>query len=384
MEADDPAETVVSKVPMMSDLTRFVASSQIRIDDIKEFVASTDNIGKRFLEKYVVLSTSGTTGVPGYFLWDVRHFGCTRGIFYQRLLAPYVGLTSYLKWFFGRSLRCCAVVNRVHSAGLLGILHMPWLIRRMFRYKILDLGRNWTDIVDEIAGWECEFLFTYPSVLEILLGHWEERQRFPKINFIITVWERVPTQLRARMKAAMPEAKIIESYSSTECSSMGIYCELGQLHWNEDACHIQSIAEDGTPVSAGTFGDAILVTNFYNRVQPIVRYRVEDRLRIVQQPCPCGSPFRVLELSGRTEDVLILMDSSGHPFSLLPIMIETNVFLKMNNVSQFQVIQTGAASITVRMVLSSGDQTDTATRVKRGFDELITRQGLSADIAYEL
>jgi phenylacetate-CoA ligase len=50
----------------------------------------------------------------------------------------------------------------------------------------------------------------------------------------------------------------------------------------------------------------ILLTCFSNRAMPLVRYRVEDRGRLLPEPCACGRPHPVLaDLEGRTGDLLL-------------------------------------------------------------------------------
>src|SRR5262249_19698590 len=48
----------------------------------------------------------------------------------------------------------------------------------------------------------------------------------------------------------------------------------------------------------------LYVTNLSNLAQPLIRYELTDELRILDEPCPCGSAFRrVNDIEGRSDDL---------------------------------------------------------------------------------
>lgn len=60
-------------------------------------------------------------------------------------------------------------------------------------------------------------------------------------------------------------------------------------------------------MAAGEPGARLLVTNFHNLVQPIIRLEVSDVLTIEPEPCLCGRTLvRAREIEGRSDDVLRL------------------------------------------------------------------------------
>jgi phenylacetate-coenzyme A ligase PaaK-like adenylate-forming protein len=65
-------------------------------------------------------------------------------------------------------------------------------------------------------------------------------------------------------------------------------------------------------VPAGTPGAKWLLTNLYNRVQPLIRYEVDDVLTLSPEPCACGRPFALIaSIGGRSDEVLRLPASEG-------------------------------------------------------------------------
>jgi len=84
------------------------------------------------------------------------------------------------------------------------------------------------------------------------------------------------------------------------------------MHLFEDAAMVEVVDEDDRPVPAGVWGASVLVTPFHNRLQPLIRYRLSDELRLSDERCPCGRPFRVLDgLKGRAEEYLTLPALEG-------------------------------------------------------------------------
>ena len=73
------------------------------------------------------------------------------------------------------------------------------------------------------------------------------------------------------------------------------------------------------PSPRGRLADGVLVTNLANRVQPIIRYQMGDRVAIEPDPCVCGSPFPQIQVIGRSDDILTFLTPQGEPIHILPI-----------------------------------------------------------------
>jgi phenylacetate-CoA ligase len=58
-------------------------------------------------------------------------------------------------------------------------------------------------------------------------------------------------------------------------------------------------------VPPGEQGERVLLTIFSRRTQPLIRYEISDLLRVSEEKCDCGRPFRCMaEIEGRREDIL--------------------------------------------------------------------------------
>ena len=99
------------------------------------------------------------------------------------------------------------------------------------------------------------------------------------------------------------------SYSATETGPIGFQCsdcDDDVYHIHEDAMFVEIVDEEnGSAVSIGEAG-AVLVTPFSDTGLRLLRYRVGDRARFIDEPCSCGSKFRRLQLLGRADENLNL------------------------------------------------------------------------------
>ena len=60
----------ITKVELMEHFDEVVSDPAVRKVEVSDYIADLDNIGKPYLSKYMVWTTSGTTGTPGIFLED--------------------------------------------------------------------------------------------------------------------------------------------------------------------------------------------------------------------------------------------------------------------------------------------------------------------------
>jgi phenylacetate-coenzyme A ligase PaaK-like adenylate-forming protein len=128
----------------------------------------------------------------------------------------------------------------------------------------------------------------------------------------------------------------------------------------------------------------VLVTNLLNHAQPLLRYRLHDRICVDDVPCPCGSPFVRVQLQGRSDDVLFLHDGErfqAHP----PIPWETSL-LGLPGLRQFALVHEEQNLLRWSVVVDEGADIDhvvaaVSQRVRRYLGEHGLLPGVSFSVA---
>jgi phenylacetate-coenzyme A ligase PaaK-like adenylate-forming protein len=150
-------------------------------------------------------------------------------------------------------------------------------------------------------------------------------------------------------------AKVGNTWGSTEIGGPTYSCTEGWLHVIGDWIILEPVDADFRPVPPGEESDTVLVTNLANRVQPILRYDLGDRVLQRPDPCPCGNPLPAIRIQGRSAEVLRFPTQAGEDVSIPPLAFEID---HMPGVDLSQVVQTTPTNLLVRLRFASGADPD--------------------------
>src|SRR5215475_4981039 len=114
-------------------------------------------------------------------------------------------------------------------------------------------------------------------------------------------------------------------YGLTELGGPGVSVECHRhdgLHLLEDHYYAEVIdPATGAALPAGHPGELVL-TSLRREASPVIRYRTRDRTVLVDEPCPCGSPFRRMrKIHGRTDDMLVVRGENVFPSQVEDILL---------------------------------------------------------------
>lgn len=150
-------------------------------------------------------------------------------------------------------------------------------------------------------------------------------------------------------------------------------CIAQHFHVNEDWTIVEAVDEDNRPVPFGQQSAKILITNLANFIQPIIRFKVTDRVIMHKEPCSCGKNGLWLELEGRTDDILTF--SGGKriaPLGLYAILKE------IHTIRRFQVVQTAPDVLSLRLVAHNREAAFEEAR--SAITEYLQRENIAARI----
>jgi len=373
---------VVGKRDLMRHFDDWVTDRAVTRAGVEAFVADRTRIGERYLGRYTVWKSSGSTGVPAIFVQDDAALGT-----YDALLAAEVATThaafGCVRGALSKGARAALIVaTGDHYASIASWQHasrgLPWVAARSF--SILE---PLPALVAALNAWDPAFVASYPTMLALLADERDAGRLAIAPSLLWSGGEHLSIAARARVERAFG-CPVINEYGASECMCIAFGCRHGALHVNADWVLLEPVDRRYRPTPPGEPSDTVLVTNLANRVQPVIRYDLGDSVVLQPGPCGCGSPLPVIEVAGRREDVLLLADAAGRPVPLLPLALET-VVEQATDAHPIQVVRVkDGRALRLRLPpLGWAERNDAWARVSTALRAWLDRHGL-ANVAIEL
>ena len=367
---------VTSKSALMPRFDEWVRDRAVRFDQVRTFVNQPELVGEYLLDKYTLVTTSGTTGTPGIFVLDRRSFAVA-GILAIRMMSAWLGVRDV-----ARIIRRGARMSMVNATG--GHFASAVAGARLRRHRgdrvaVFPVSTPMSELVVRLNWFRPALLAPYASIGALLASEQEEgRLRIAPVLVVLSA-EGLPTHEYERIAKAF-SAKVRDSYAATECPFLSYRCEHGWLHVNSDWVVLEPVDASYRPVTAGQQSHTVLISNLANRIQPILRYDLGDS--VIERPdaCPCGSPFMAIRVQGRAADSVIFRTSRGELATLPPLLFVASVD-RVPGVEMFQIIQTTPTGLRVRVRAAPGSEhARVAQAVSAALRELLFARGLE-DVA---
>lgn len=345
----------VNKLDLMNHWDEWVTDRTITLSAVNEFMFNLDNIGRKFNSKYLVLTTSGSTGNPLVALCDNTTNNVISAVNATRSFARKNDMRTFIRRG-GKSIGIFATGGFYlgNSSVRARLLTMPWKKRQMaVTSALLPINQ----IVDELNAFQPAMLGGYPSNLELLA----EKQQSGKLHIspvlIMTGGEYLSDELRYKLAKTF-ECYVQTSYSCTEGGTIACECAEHHFHINDDWLIVEPVDKNNHPVPAGVQADKILLTNLFNFTQPFIRYEVTDRVILHDEPCKCGNPSPWLTLEGRTDDVVNFLQN-GTEIKLAPLAIYATL-KEVHELQRFQIIAYSNNRVELRLDPMKGFTTQEA------------------------
>lgn len=335
---------VLDKATMMASFDDLVTDTRLRRDELLAHLDGLDGDALH-LGEHRVMTTSGSSGLKGLFVYDREAWVALLAQFFR--YSAWAGNTPRLPR------------RRIAAIGGAGPTHMTRRVAStidvgLHRVLSLPVTAPIPEMVERLNAFGPDWMNVFPSVASVLAGEQEAGRLRVRLRGMSTSSELRPPGLADRLQAAFG-VRPMDLYATTE-GLWGCECEhrVG-VHLFEDQVIVENVDHGGDPVPAGEPGARLLLTNLFNRVQPLIRFEVSDAMTLEPEPCPCGRTLvRVRSLDGRAEDVLQIGGTTILPLHFAVVTADAEV-------RQFQVLQEGD-SLRVRVVLAEAADPDAARR----------------------
>lgn len=331
-------------------------------------------VADAWLDSYLLWSSSGTSGEPGIYVQDAASLAAYDAIDALRLRGSGLTEAALGPWGMGS---CFAYVGALgdHYAGHVSIERLRRIAPPPWRphIELLSVLDPLERTAARLQALQPDVLITYPTYAGAL-AQWQTRGA---LTLSLDELWLGGEQLTGPLRRALSEAfgcRLRNNYGASEFYSIACECDAGRLHLNDDWVLLEGVDARGRRVEPGEFSHLTLLTNLANRVQPLLRYELTDRVRFVGEPCCCGSALPVIEVQGRSDDVLELPGTGAHTVTVLPLALES-VLEEDAGITQFQLLLRTDRSLELRLAGNDADRRRAFDRGRQALSAYLARQG---------
>ncbi|PWW55546.1 phenylacetate--CoA ligase family protein [Actinokineospora spheciospongiae] len=121
---------------------------------------------------------------------------------------------------------------------------------------------------------------------------------FPRLRGFLVAGEPLSDARRQRISRTWGGVPVLQDYGSTETGSLAGECSAGRLHLWADR-FVPQVYDSATGHSAMTGTGELVITTLYREAMPLLRYNLQDLVRISDPDCSCGWSLPTIEILGR-------------------------------------------------------------------------------------
>lgn len=335
---------VTEKSEITEHYDDYVTDPEIHLSQVEAYVERRSLDGRLFLDKYTVLHTSGTTGKPLYMARDDHRNKLHGQLIMQRLLKG-VGLDimDHTKH------KLAAVIFAEHGSSsyesfLRQQASVPGYEDQMLAVNVME---DIETIVRNLNRFQPEMISGYGSVLVLLALEKQKGNLDIPVRMIANSAETLSRENHLFIEEVFG-CPVKNNYCMTEGGEIAMTQDGPDMLLNEDFVIIEPVDENKNPVAGpDEWSQGILVTDLTNYVQPIIRYYVNDSVK-VESIADDETRLPIFQIHGRTND---LFELCGKPFSSAGIDSITELY---PGILDFQFTQTADDELQVRALTVNG------------------------------
>lgn len=188
------------------------------------------------------------------------------------------------------------------------------------------------EYLKQLHTFDPQFIYAYPSCLFLIAQYAEKSDYKIDLRSLRCIGTSSETLFEYQKKVIerVFRVRIFDWYGQFERVIFIGTCEFGNYHIFPDYGVTEFLPYTE---SDGNALFELVGTGFINKVMPLIRYRTNDIVSLIDEPCPCGRNFpRIKKILGRTNDAIVT------PEGRIIGMID-NVFKDIKHISMAQIHQ---------------------------------------------
>ena len=358
---------ITEKGKLLDNYNSWVTDRELTEDKVREYLKKDLKDTSLLLGKYTALQTSGSTGRPLPMVRDDYHNKIHGALLRNRLFyGVEPGLFDHSKH------KMAFLVYISNSASSYGSYLK--LLRLRPGYEDNITAFSITDTIDVIVKnlneFQPEIIVAYPPALVMLAEEKVRGNLNIPLKLILSSSELLPEESYHRLREVFG-VQILNNYCMTEGGEIAMTHVCPHLHINEDWVIVEPVDENMNPMTDDSeYSSGILVTDFTNYVQPIIRYYVSDSVKIHRDDYPCYNR-PVLDIRGRVWDAFTF---GGKRFTTKTLDLKAKYYKGLCN---YQFLKKDENTMEVRGICSADADPD---EVLSGLAEKLTEYFIESGV----
>ena len=369
----------VDKAELMHRFDDWATDRAVTRAAVERFFDTSRELADAFLGRYLVWTSSGTSGTPGIFVQDEPSLAAYEALDALRLRGPASGALPLPAWSAGQRFTFVSATGG-RFAGAVAMARLqrlqraaPWPAPAVQTFSVLT---PLAQLAGQVQASRPTVLITYPSCAVALARLQLEGTLRLGLTELWLGGEQLSDGQRALLRRAFA-CPLRNNYGASEFFTIGCECAHGRLHLNDDWVILEPVDRRLRPVAEGETSHAVLLTHLANHVQPLLRYRLDDAVRFSGERCPCGCRLPVIEVQGRSGQTLVMHDARDRPVTLLPLALESAIE-EGAQVTQFQLLCTAPDALELRFEPGVQDAAAAFRRARAALHTFLSQHGLDA------
>jgi phenylacetate-coenzyme A ligase PaaK-like adenylate-forming protein len=313
---DLPRLPIMTKAEMMAHLDDVFTDRRLNRRLVEAALAVTTTEPVPILGRYTALASGGVSGQRGVFVSD-----------------PETMVGSILSLARPSMARLAAVGRPPPERPVIAIVAAASAVHGSrsavawsegtalaFRMVAVPVTLPVTEIVERLNALQPSLLSGYPSVLARLAVEQRAGRLHIAPRSVTSTSDTLVPEVRAAIAQAFG-APIADQFGSSE-GLFGMSAPNDDvLVFNSDLCIVELVDGENRPVPPGVPSAKVLLTNLYNRTQPLIRYELTDIF--IRQPDAADHGHLRAKVRGRADEILHFEGVDIHPHVVRSVLVKS-------------------------------------------------------------
>ena len=363
--SEDDLETIsvdelpaVDKDIIMENFDDVVTVDDVNKKEVIDFLDDSKTPNDLFKNKYHVIHTSGSSGKLGVFVYSKKDWDS---------FFPYI-----LKVFDFRFTKNKSAFLGAAGGHFTGVSFTSWTGKGLSRIfcepLILDVNEPIEDIVKRLNEFQPDILGGYFNGLKVLAEQQEKGVLKIHPKSLVNCGEGINSKDKEYIENVF-KVPMSNLYGFAECVVVGVgKNEYGGIYLMDDIALIE-VKEDH-----------ILLTNLYNKTQPIIRYRIDDYVKLKENSNE-KIPFALVDdIVGRSEFVIWFENNKGKMDFIHPLIF-TDFYVR--GLDKLQLVIKDKTSFDFRAVIAGKDKNRIVDDIGEKLDRLLAEKNFT-NVSYSI